>query len=121
MKKILIVDDEEDVLKVLEKRLTDEGCEVITAKNGIEGVAKAKKELPSLIILDIVMPQMNGWEVAQLLKGEDKTRNIPIIFLTCLYNKEDEKKVGHSSGTNFLFAKPFEFSELMNIINKNVK
>jgi len=121
MRRILIVDDEEDLLKVLEKRLIGEGCEVITARNGLEGVAKAKKELPDLIILDIVMPEMNGWEVAQLLKETNKTRDIPIIFLTCLYNKEDEKRVGHHSGTNFLFAKPFEFSELMGIINSKIK
>lgn len=120
MKKILIIDDEEDVLNVLGRRLADTGFRVIRARNGAEGIDKAKKERPNLIILDIWMPGMDGGEVAQRLKQDSQTKDIPIVFLTCLYSKEDEKRIGHDTGKNFVIAKPYNPEELMDILRAHL-
>lgn len=121
MRKILVVDDEEDVLKVLGKRLSNAGYQVITAKDGEEAIKKAWQELPDLILLDIFLPDIDGGGVAQQLKEKASTKNIPIIFLSCLYTKDDEKREGHLRGGNFFVAKPFEFNELLNIIGENLR
>lgn len=120
MKKILIIDDEEDVLLVLGKRLSGAGYQVVKAKNGKEGIEMAKKELPSLILLDILLPDIDGGEVARLLKSSDKTAHIPVIYLTCLYTPNDEKRLGHEAGANFFVAKPYNPDELLNIIKKQI-
>lgn len=121
MRKILIIDDEEDILKVLEKRLGDAGYGVVKATSGKEGIEKAKEELPGLILLDILMPDMDGGEVAQALRDDPATKDIPVIFLSCLYTKNEEKQEGHKLGKNFFVAKPFEFNELLGIIDQNIK
>jgi len=120
MKKILIIDDEEDVLLVLGKRLTGAGYQVVKAKNGKEGIEMAKKEKPSLILLDILLPDIDGGEVGRLLKSYDKTANIPVIYLTCLYTKNDEKTLGHEMGANLFVAKPYNPDELLSIIKKQI-
>ena len=120
MKKILIVDDEPDILEVLGKRLIDAGYQVIKAQNGEEAIEKAKSELPNLIILDIVMPDIDGGEVAEVLKEYEATKNIPVIYLTCLYTKKEEKEVGHLIKENFFVAKPYDATELLNIIRQNI-
>lgn len=121
MRKILVVDDEEDVLKVLEKRLSSSGYQVIKVKNGQEAIEKAYQELPNLILLDIFLPDMDGGEVAQQLRGNENTKDIPVIFLSCLFTKEDERKGGHLRAGNFFVAKPFEFDELLDIINRSAR
>ena len=121
MKKVLIVDDEEDVLVVLGKRLYKAGYQVAKARSGHEGVEKAKKELPNLIILDILMPDMDGGEVIKVLKEDAATKDIPVIFLTCLYTKQDEKKEGHLVGKHLFIAKPYSSSELLNIVSEKIK
>src|SRR4030042_94371 len=95
---ILIVDDEEDLLWMLGKRLTAEGYSVLAATNGADALALAKSQHPDIIVLDIIMPEMEGGEVAAELKEHPVTRNIPVIFLTALRSKEEEKKHGLSVG-----------------------
>lgn len=121
MKKVLIVDDEEDVLQVLSKRLQDAGFQVIKARNGKEGIEKAKQELPNLILLDIIMPDIDGGEVAEILKQDVMTKDIPVIFLTCLYTKREEKAEGHAIGENFFVAKPYDFKEVLDIVRQQMK
>jgi len=82
--KILIVDDEPDVLRILEKRLTGNGYQVVSADSGYRALQMARKERPDLIILDIDMPDIDGGEVAARLKEEEATKHIPVIFLSCL-------------------------------------
>ncbi|OGW79869.1 MAG: hypothetical protein A3G33_02540 [Omnitrophica bacterium RIFCSPLOWO2_12_FULL_44_17] len=89
-KKILVVDDDKDAIDVISLRLTSCGYDVISANDGREAIEKAKKELPGLIIMDIVLPEMNGAEVAICLKQEPKTKHIPIIFLTGMMGGEEE-------------------------------
>ena len=117
-KKILIVDDERDTLSVLEKMLVSKGYSVVTADNGNDAVILAKSERPNLIILDILMPGMDGPEIAMRLKENSKTTDIPVMFLTCLYAKAEEAEAGHMVGSEIIFAKPYDAEELVSTIEK---
>jgi len=117
MKKILIVDDEKDVLLMLEKRLTAEGYSVITTTKSTNAIALAKSQHPDLIILDIIMPGMDGGEVAAKLREHPLTRSIPVIFLTALLSKTEEYQENRMIGSNITFAKPFDTEELLARIN----
>jgi DNA-binding response OmpR family regulator len=112
-KKILVVDDEKDVLFMLEKRLTAEGYSVITTTNGTNAVALAKSQHPDIIILDVLMPGMDGGEVAAKLNEHPLTRSIPVIFLTALLTKTEEYQRNHTISSNITFAKPFDTEELL--------
>jgi len=120
-KKLLVVDDEPDVLRLLEERLSRAGYDVIKASCGKEAVELAQSKLPDLIVLDIAMPGMDGSEVAEILRDNPKTRDIPILFLTCLFTKQEEKTSGHMLGHNFFIAKPYDASELVREIDKRVE
>ncbi len=80
--KILIIEDEEILLELLQKKLIKEGYEVSIAKNGVEGLEKVKEEIPDVILLDIIMPKMGGFEVMKELQKEEKFSNIPIIIIS---------------------------------------
>jgi DNA-binding response OmpR family regulator len=82
--KILIIDDELGISKLYSEKLNNEGFEVLTAQNGLDGFALAKKELPNLILLDIIMPKMNGLDTLKQLKEDESTKAIPVILLTNL-------------------------------------
>ncbi len=119
-KKILIIDDEEEVLSLLEKRLSWAGYLVIKADNGIEALAFAKSQNPDLIILDIMLPGMGGEEVGQRLKENPDTKHIPIIFLTCLVSKDEQKTIDSNAG-HTIIAKPYDAEELLSEIKKHLK
>ncbi len=117
----MIVDDEPDVLKLLNKRLSEVGYEVIEAQSGNEAIAKAKGQQPDLIILDIIMPDMDGAKTAEVLQSEPLTKNIPVIFLTCLLTKEEEEgKIGKIIGGKYFIAKPYNPNELIEAITKHI-
>jgi len=120
-KKILIVDDEPDVLLLLGERLDKQGYDVLKASSGKEAIEIAAKREPDLIILDIAMPGMDGSEVSSVLRNDPKTRSIPIIFLTCLFTKQEEKVCGHLLGQNFFIAKPYDVGELLGEIDKRIQ
>lgn len=111
-KKILLIDDEPEILKVLAKRLQDAGFEVITAADGIEGLDKARATSPDLILLDILMPKIDGFDVCRLLKFDDRYKNIPIILLTAK-TQDADKETGKKVGANGYITKPFESSDLI--------
>ena len=110
-KKILIVDDTPDILLVVAKRLQSWGYDAFIAESGEEGLKIAEKEIPDLILLDIMMPKMKGRDVALRLKAEPKTQRIPIIFLTAL-GLADHIKAGMDLGAEDYIVKPFEPAEL---------
>jgi two-component system sensor histidine kinase/response regulator len=120
MKKILVVDDEEDMLKLIESRLIKAKYDVIKASDGIEAIAKAKSKKPDLILLDIMLPGMDGGEVEARLKEDEQTKNIPVVFLSALYTKNDEKNKCNYSGGNVFVAKPFEPEKLLEIIRDQI-
>src|SRR4030042_180891 len=113
-KKILIVDDEMDTRLVLEKGLTAEGYSVITAYNGNNALSIAGSEYLDLIILDRVLGDMLGEEVAAKLREDPRTKDIPIIFLSALFSKKDEIEMGHVFGDEKMFAKPYNMEKIAN-------
>lgn len=120
-KKVLIVDDEPDVLMLLADRLSKAGYDVLKATSGKEAIESAAKNSPNLIILDIAMPGMDGSETATVLRSNPKTKDIPIMFLTCLFTKQEEKLCGHLLGQNFFIAKPYDAMELLKEVDKRAK
>ncbi len=119
-RKVLIVDDEPDVLMLLGERLSKAGYDIIKASSGKEAIELATDKLPDLIILDIAMPGMDGSEAASILRANPRTKDIPILFLTCLFTKQEEKVCGHVLGQNFFIAKPYDVNELLTEIDKRV-
>jgi len=91
-RKILIADDEPDILEIVSFNLQAEGYEVFTAKNGDEAIEQAKKHQPDLIILDVMMPKKSGFEVLQEIQDTKRLKNIPVILFTNLAGEEDAKK-----------------------------
>ncbi len=111
-KKILIVDDERLLVMALRIRLETVGYEVISAYDGEEGLDKAQKEKPDLIILDVMMPKKSGYQVCQLLKSDEVYKHIPIIMLTAKGQKTD-KEWGERAGADCYITKPFNDTELV--------
>ncbi|MEK7828884.1 MAG: response regulator [Deltaproteobacteria bacterium] len=110
--KILIVDDEADILTLLEYNLEKAGFKVISANDGPDAVEITKREKPDLIILDIMLPSMEGTEVCKILKSGDATRHIPIIMLTAK-GEEVDRIVGFELGADDYITKPFSPRELI--------
>jgi diguanylate cyclase (GGDEF)-like protein len=109
---ILVADDEPVNRALIQRRLEREGYRVLTAKNGNEAVEKTKEALPDLVILDVMMPEMDGMDACRLIKEDEKTRDIPIIFLSA--RDETEMKVsGLTLGANDYISKPFKAEELL--------
>ncbi|TWO33735.1 response regulator transcription factor [Seonamhaeicola sediminis] len=105
--KILLVDDEPDILEIVGYNLSTEGYQVITAENGFEAVKKAKKELPQLIILDVMMPEMDGIEACELIRKNPDLKNSIITFLTA--RGEDYSQVaGFDAGADDYITKPIK-------------
>jgi len=112
MKKILIIDDEPQILMVSAARLKANGYAVVTALSGDQGFKKAKKEIPDLVLLDHVMPDMDGGEVLDLLKKDGVTKHIPVLMFTA---NVKEVKVGEAQmrGAEGCLFKPFTAKELL--------
>ena len=105
--KILLVDDEPDILEIVGYNLSSEGYEVITAENGIEAVKKAKKEKPQLIIMDVMMPEMDGIEACEQIRNNPELKNTIITFLTA--RGEDYSQVaGFDAGVDDYITKPIK-------------
>lgn len=115
-REILVVDDDKITLRTLEHILKREGFSVIPLSLGREAVKIAKERSPVLIILDIMMPDMDGGDVASILKNDPQTKNIPVIFLSSLVTKREEQSSSKEDGIYFL-AKPFEREDLLEKIS----
>lgn len=112
MAKILIAEDEKDIRDLVVFSLTYGGFEAIGAINGIEAIEKAATELPDLILMDVRMPQMSGYEACEKLKSNPATRDIPIVFLSAK-GQESEIRQGLSAGAEEYILKPFAPDELV--------
>lgn len=115
MSKILIIEDNFEVADNLAEILELSGYEAEVARNGKEGVAKANEILPSLILCDVMMPELDGFGVQKILSSSDKTKHIPLIFLTAKADKQDFRK-GMNLGAVDYITKPFDDSELLEAI-----
>ncbi len=118
--KVLIVDDEADVLTLLEERLSVNGYDVIKAYNGADAIKLAKSHKPNLIIMDIMMPGMDGSKAAQALRDDPDTKNIPLMFLTCLLTADEAKTSMCETGGHFFVAKPYNVQELLKEIRRHI-
>ncbi len=119
-KRILVVDDEEDLVVMISKALRYKGYEVITANDGQEGLEKAKTQKPDLIVLDLMLPRINGYKVCGLLKKDTRYAKIPIILLTAKANAEDIG-LGKKVGADAYITKPYERDVLLSKIEELIK
>ena len=117
-KRILIVDDEQAFLEMVSKRLKAKGYEVMTAGEGAKALEMVRNERPDLIISDLVMPGMDGAELGRVLHEDRLTRNIPVIFLTALRNKNEEIEHGPFIANHRILAKPFDAKQLLQQIEE---
>ena len=106
-KRILLVDDEKDMVYAVKLQLEANNYEVITASDGQEGLEKARREKPDLIILDLMLPKIDGYKVCRMLKFDEKYKKIAIILFTARSQKNDEK-VGFEVGADAYITKPFD-------------
>jgi two-component system alkaline phosphatase synthesis response regulator PhoP len=114
--KILVVDDEIYIVHILDFSLGMEGYEVLTALDGEQALDKARAEKPDLIVLDIMMPKLDGYETCKRLKADESTKNIPVILLSAKGRNVDQK-VGFEVGADDYITKPFSPRKLVERIN----
>jgi two-component system alkaline phosphatase synthesis response regulator PhoP len=114
--KVLVVDDEVYILHILDFILGAENYDVITATNGEQALEKVREEKPDLVVLDIMMPKLDGYETCKALKGNPETKNIPVILLSAKGRNVDQK-VGFEVGADDYITKPFSPRKLVERIN----
>jgi two-component system, OmpR family, alkaline phosphatase synthesis response regulator PhoP len=114
-KKILVVDDEVDLVEILRFPLEMEGYQVLVSYNGEEALNLARKESPDLILLDLMLPKLDGYKVCRLLKFDERYRHIPVLMLTAK-TQEKDKVLGMETGANEYITKPFDIELLMDKI-----
>ena len=111
-KKILVVDDEVDLLETIRFPLEIEGYNVLVAYNGEEALNQARKENPDLILLDLMLPKLDGYKVCRLLKFDERYKHIPILMLTAK-TQEKDKVLGMETGADEYITKPFDMDYLL--------
>jgi DNA-binding response OmpR family regulator len=116
-KRVLIADDEQDIVETIKFNLELENIECIEAHDGEEALLKAKKEHPDLILLDVMMPKINGYKVSRLLKFDESYKHIPIIMLTARAQEKDIE-LGEETGADEYVTKPFEMEILVELVKK---
>ncbi|MFA6603418.1 MAG: response regulator [Patescibacteria group bacterium] len=119
--KVLIVDDDAFLSGIYATKLELDGFAVVSARDGDEGIKAALKELPDLILLDVLMPKLDGFEVLKRLKAEETTKNIPVIMLTNLGQKEDVEKGLQEGAADYLIKAHFVPAEAVAKIKKVLK
>ncbi|MGN6372463.1 MAG: response regulator transcription factor [Solirubrobacteraceae bacterium] len=108
---VLVVDDDKDILELVAFRLERAGYEVLTAENGEQALALARERLPALVVLDVMMPSITGYDVVEALRADDRTRDIPVIMLTARVQDADVSR-GFDAGADDYIRKPFSPQEL---------
>ena len=116
VKKVLVVDDDPVVIRLVKELLKTQGYVVETAKDGIDAMVMVKKEIPDLIVLDIMMPELNGYDVLRTLKFTDEFKEIPVLLLTAR-EQELDKRIGEMMGIEYI-QKPVNREAFLEKINK---
>ncbi len=111
-KKILVVDDEVDLVETIRFPLEMEGYNVLVSYNGEDALNQARKENPDLILLDLMLPKLDGYKVCRLLKFDERYKDIPILMLTAK-TQEKDKLLGKETGADEYITKPFDIDDLM--------
>lgn len=120
MKKIIIIEDEEVLLNLLQRRLTQEGYQVEIAKDGQEGLKKIREEKPDLILLDIIMPIMGGFEVMEELSRDKKLKKIPIVIISNSGQPVEIDRAKELGAKDWLIKTDFEPQEVIDKVKKNL-
>jgi len=115
-----VVDDEPDIVEVIKQRLQGAGFEILIAEDGYKGLELARKEKPDLIILDLMLPKIEGYKVCRMLKFDKEFSYIPIIILTAR-SQPVEEEIGYSTGANLYLTKPFDGSLLVEKVKELLK
>lgn len=116
-KKILAVDDERAIVRLVQINLERQGYQVVTAYDGKEALEKVATEKPDLVVLDVMMPYMDGFEVLQQLRKNPETRDLPVIMLTAKAQDTDVFR-GYTSGVDLYLTKPFNPMELVSFVKR---
>ena len=111
-RKVLIVDDEPSIAKILRKQLEVAGFEVAVAVDGEEGLSKVREWKPELVLLDVMLPKINGHEVCKTLKADPELKRIPVIMLTAKTQRQDQD-LAQQQGADAFLTKPFQLAELL--------
>ena len=120
MSKILVIDDSKTIRMMVTNGLKKQKFTVYSASNGVEGIELAQQKKPDLIILDVMMPEMNGFETCVKLKSNPETASIPVLFLTA-QNSKEEIQQGFNVGGDEYLNKPFKFHELLETVQTLLK
>lgn len=120
-KKILIIEDEETLQRAMKEFLEEENFEVVTAMDGQSGIEVAGVELPDLILLDIILPKKDGYQVLSELRSEPKTQKIPVILLTNLESPEDIQKAFEKGATTYLVKSDYKLEDIAKKIKDALK
>jgi two-component system alkaline phosphatase synthesis response regulator PhoP len=118
--KVLVVDDEEYIQHILNFSFGAEGYDVLTASDGEEALKRARKDRPDVIVLDIMMPKMDGYEACKRLKSDPQTKNIPVILLTAK-GRDVDRKLGTAAGADDYVVKPFSPGRLIERVQGIIK
>ncbi len=116
-KKILVVDDERSIVRLVQVNLERAGYEIVTAYDGVEALEKVKDEMPDMVVLDVMMPRMDGFEVLKNLQADPRYQDIPVIMLTAKAQDADIFK-GWASGVSSYLTKPFNPRELLVFVER---
>lgn len=116
-KRILAVDDEKHILRLVQINLEKAGYEVTTASNGREAIDAVRNQRPDLVVMDVMMPEMDGLEALQILKNDDSTASIPVVMLTAKAQDADVFQ-GWQSGADLYLTKPFNPMELLTFVKR---
>lgn len=114
---VLLVEDNPGISRLVEFKLTHENMAVVIATNGVDGLAKAKELMPDLILLDVMLPGIGGFEVLQAIRDDEATKDLKVIMLTSK-NREEDLQRGFSLGVLEYISKPFKLGELMMRIDR---
>ena len=120
-KKILLVEDEEALQKTMAEYLIDEGFEVVGAMDGQEGIDKAQEVSPDVILLDIILPKVDGFKVLEEVKKSEKTKNVPVILLTNLESMEDIQRAFERGASAYLIKSDFKLDDVVKKIKEILK
>ena len=115
-KRILVVDDEPRIIQLVEAMLTGHGYEVISAGDGVAALERVSRDQPDLVLLDVMMPKMDGTTVAEHMQDDSRTKGIPIVFLTSLVAENELNREGPEIGGRLFLAKPFRLEDLLYIV-----
>jgi twitching motility two-component system response regulator PilH len=119
-KVVLVVEDDKFISSVHKNRLTQDGFEVIMAENGQEGISQAKKQKPDIILLDLIMPVMNGFDALKALKADDQLKDIKVVILSNLNQEEDRKRVMDMGAVDYIVKANVSFKEIIGAVKHHL-